>query len=76
MVSREHIMTDEEIIKKWYEDPDMVGKPVWVRDNYKDEWSIGIFVNYTDEKEYPFRCKYSDWLYAKPIKPEDLYQGD
>jgi len=61
---------------EWYEDPDMVGKPVWVRDYNNEEWDIDILVNYADEKKSPFRCKSCSWTYAKPVKPEDLYQGD
>ena len=60
--------------KEWYEDLDMIGKPVWVRDEDNEKWGIDIFIDYTDDKKYPFLCRNSDWTFAKPVKPEDLYQ--
>jgi len=60
---------------EWYEDPNMIGKPVWVRDYNDEEWDIDIFVNYADGKERPFHCKSCSWAYTKPVKPEECYQG-
>jgi len=59
---------------EWYEDPNIVGKPIWVRDYNDEEWDIDIFMNYADGKKRPFHCKSCSWGYAKPVKPEECYQ--
>ena len=78
-------MTDEQLIKEfkrwlnagrpkeWYEDPEMIGKPVWVRDRGTHNWKVRIFEGYNDDKY--ITSEYIEWKYAKPVKPEDLYQG-
>ena len=60
---------------EWYEDPAMVDKPIWVKDDDSMCWGIDIFLKYTRGVRYPFECRGSNWKEAKPIKPEDLYQG-
>jgi len=63
--------------KEWYEDPDMIGKPVWVRDQETDSWKIRIFKDYKAHRFFTEAniIKTSiGWNYAKPVKPEDLYQ--
>ena len=61
--------------KEWYEDENMVGKPIWVRDCTTDEWDLDIFVKYDPKHNFEFVGKSFMWKYAKPVKPEDLYQG-
>ena len=68
-------MTNEKIIKEWYEDPDMVGKPVWVRDGVNSYWSIDIFMSYVDGADFPFYTNFDYYKQAKPVKPEECYQG-
>jgi len=63
--------------KEWYEDPDMIDKPVWVRDFKEREWLLRTFKNYEKDTKYPFVVRGgASWQYAKPVKPEDLYQGE
>ncbi len=61
---------------EWYEDPNMIDKPIWVRDDDTEKWSIDIFLGYTASASCQFNCKDGRWYYAKPVKPEDLYQGE
>jgi hypothetical protein len=60
---------------EWYEDPAMTGKLVWVRDSKDDDWVINTFNGYASNNSYPFGCGDDMYRYAKPVKPEDLYQG-
>ena len=61
--------------KKWHEDSDMVGCPVQVKDEDYEDWTIDLFKEYIKGIERPFICKHNFWKYAKPVKPEDCYQG-
>jgi len=58
---------------EWYEDPDMVGKPVWARDIDDGKWNLDIFEKYVSNNICPYRCKSYAWVHAKPVEPEDLY---
>ena len=60
--------------KEWYEGPNVIGKPLWVWDA-EEEPDIDLFIEYVNNSEYPFKCKNGSWKQAKPVKPEDLYQG-
>ena len=60
--------------KEWYEDSDVIGKPVWVRDRETDIWQVDKFLYYTHDSEIPrFNCSIHNWKYAKPVKPEDTF---
>ena len=59
---------------EWYEDPNMIGKPVWVRDSVNSYWVIDVFMSYTNDAEYLFECGRGGWKEAKPVKPEECYQ--
>ena len=63
---------------EWYEDPRMIGKPVWVRNQETDSWKIRIFKKYKIHRFFTEANTIETdigWIYAKPVKPEDLYQG-
>ena len=61
---------------EWYKDPNMVGKPVWVRDEDEEEWTLDIFYNIDENDKYKFAYRFDGWVYAKPVKPQDCYQGE
>ena len=62
---------------EWYEDPELVGKIVWVKDCEAYGWSLDVFERYDDnESVHKFCCKSSAWRYAKPANVEDLYKGE
>jgi len=58
----------------WYEDPDMVGKPVKARDLERDEWTLAYFNGYQKHDNYKFDCAGAQWKYAEPLTAADLYQ--
>ncbi|MBL4795907.1 MAG: hypothetical protein JKY50_00680 [Oleispira sp.] len=65
----------EEIEQKWYEDPDMIGKPVKVRDSEFDSWIFTSFVKLNNnEPLFKFTCIDDEWQYAEPLTAADLYQ--
>jgi len=61
---------------EWYNNPNMKNKPVWVKSHKDNEWEIDIFLSYHKNDRLPFNCLNDCWKYAKPVKPEDLYQGE
>jgi len=62
--------------KEWFEDLDMVGKPVWIRDNELDDWEISTFHKYDNNLMYEYICASGSWKYAKPVTCDDLYKGE
>ncbi len=67
----------EIVEQQWYEDPDMVGKPVKVRNNKDNNWKFDIFEEYRDENDKPFYCdNWKSYKYAEPLTESDLYQGE
>jgi len=65
----------ELVEQKWWEDPEMVGKPVKVRDLERDEWALVYFHGYQKHDAYKFCCDAAAWKYAEPLTTADLYQG-
>lgn len=67
----------EIVEQKWYEDPDMVGKPVKVCNNDTD-WQFDKFICYEKHTNpiWPFTCATNGWRYCEPLTPADLYQGE
>jgi len=61
---------------KWYENPEMVGKPVWCKSYKNNRWELDIFIEYDENRCRPFNCFNGYRVEAKPVKPEDLYQGE
>jgi len=59
---------------EWYNDPAMVGKPVRVKDNFKDEWSYDFFSSFRKDSLYTFNCINAQWAFCEPLTPADLYQ--
>jgi len=59
--------------QQWYEDPDMVGKPVKVRDDEDEEWCVTVFTKF-ESSPYPFKCAFHFYKYAEPVTAADLYQ--
>ncbi len=66
----------ELVEQKWYEDPDMVGKPVKVRDSEKDEWRFSEFASYEESSVRKFMCNQWQWVFCEPLTAADLYQGE
>jgi len=66
----------EIVEQKWWEDPDMVGKPVKVRDNLKDEWSYDFFGSFSKSSIHTFNCIHETWAFCEPLTAADLYQGE
>jgi len=74
-------MPDEKLIRKfertkWYKDPAMVGRPVWVRDEDNELWDVELFRAYDKDAEFPFYTNFDHYKQAKPVKPEECYQGN
>jgi len=65
----------EEIEQKWWDDPDMVGKPVKVRDHVDADWECDKFEEYVSCDISSFKCSGDSYTYAEPLTPADLYQG-
>jgi len=65
-------MTKEQT--EWYEDPNMIGKPVWVRDEDNDLWDVELFRAYNKDAEFPFYTNFDYYKQAKPVQPEECYQ--
>lgn len=66
----------ELVEQKWWEDTEMVGKPVKVRDLERDEWTLVYFHGYQKHDDYKFCCAAAQWRYAEPLTTADLYQGE
>ena len=64
----------ELVEQQWYEDPDMVGKPVKVRDSEKDEWRFSEFASYEESSDRKFMCNQWQWVFCEPLTASDLYQ--
>ncbi len=64
----------ELVEQQWYEDPDMVGKPVKVRDSGKDSWEVYYFSRYNGTNHMPYYAGGTNWKYAEPLTAADLYQ--
>jgi len=62
--------------KEWYKADDAIGKPVYVRVSGESEWCISMFGRYDKENSTFIDIYEIEWKYAKPVKPEDLYQGE
>jgi len=61
--------------KEWYEDPEMVDKPVWVSDDYSSEEYITLFKRFSKGSQYPIVTAAGNFKTARPVKPEECYQG-
>ena len=64
----------ELVEQNWYEDPEMVGKPVKVRDHTNDAWEYDIFEEYVFCDHLSFKCSDTSYEYAEPLTAADLYQ--
>jgi len=60
--------------KEWYEDPEMVDKPVWVSDAYSSKEYITLFKRYDKSSQYPIVTSRGNFKTARPVKPEECYQ--
>lgn len=63
----------EIVEQKWYEDPDMVGKAMKVRQHLKDIWTNDIFVGMLKGRYVGF---FDNYAHAEPLTAADLYQGE
>ena len=61
--------------KEWYEDPNIVGKPIWARELENSPWYLDVFKEYNSYNFRPFKCERNTWKYAKPVKPGKCYKG-
>ena len=65
----------ELVEQKWWEDPDMVGKPmtgVWLSGTV---W-VDVFKRYDKESDNPFKGDEYAHKNARPLTKEDLYWGE
>jgi len=61
----------ELVEQKWWEDPEMVGKPMKVRQHLKDIWTNDIFVGMLKGRYVGF---FDNYQHAEPLTAADLYQ--
>ena len=60
--------------QQWYEDPDMVGKVVKVKQMKAHTWSLDYFGSWAIDGVDCFYCERDVWAYAEPLTAADLYQ--
>ncbi len=63
----------EIVEQQWYEDPDMIGKPMKTKRHITDSWSNDIFVGRLKDRYVGY---FDSYPYAEPLTAADLYQGE
>ncbi len=66
----------ELVEQHWYEDPDMIGKPVKVRDCQEDEWVFEVYTGYRKGHDFQYATNSNIRMYCEPLTSADLYQGE
>lgn len=64
----------ELVEQQWYEDPEMRGKPVKVRNDEDGFWIITKFIGHYPGIIHSFKCDFNSYIYAEPLTASDLYQ--
>lgn len=64
----------ELVEQHWYEDPDMVGKPVKVKNECSNLWTLDFFIGASAEWEKEWRCNGGYYDRCEPLTAADLYQ--
>ncbi len=70
--------------KEWYVNIPKEGVVCWVWDYHEEEKRLGIVIDFCRGAGYPFKgiangfCNGSItyWMHAKPVKPEECWQGE